>query len=199
MDDPPINAQVNIYVQRMSAWRAEFDCLRPLLLEAGLEEELKWRKPCYTYRGVNVVIFQPFKELCALLFFKGALLDDPAGALREQGENTRTALRLEFRSVADITAAQGTIAGLLRDAIRVERAGLSPARRDPGDEGPYPEELDAALEAEPGLRDAWERLTPGRRRGWLLHFNAAKRSATRVARIERAAPLIYEGFGIHDR
>jgi uncharacterized protein YdeI (YjbR/CyaY-like superfamily) len=169
-----------------------------VLLRAGLDEELKWRKPCYTHDGSNVVIFQPFKDLCALLFFKGALLEDPDGALKEQGENTRSALRLEFRSVADVTAAKSTIAALAQDAIRIEQAGLSVPKRDSADDGPYPDELYTLLAADPALRDAWERLTPGRRRGWLLHFNGAKQSKTRVARIERATPLILEGFGMHD-
>jgi uncharacterized protein YdeI (YjbR/CyaY-like superfamily) len=182
----------------MRAWRPEFEALRPVLLRAGLDEELKWRKSCYTHGGSNVVIFQPFKDLCALLFFKGALLEDPDGALKEQGENTRSALRLEFRSVADVTAAKKTIAALAQDAIRVEEAGLSVPKRAPDDDGPYPDELHAQLAADPALRDAWERLTPGRRRGWLLHFNGAKQSKTRVARIERATPLILEGFGMHD-
>jgi uncharacterized protein YdeI (YjbR/CyaY-like superfamily) len=198
MTDAPKDPQVAEYIDRMRAWRAEFETLRPVLLRAGLGEEFKWRKPCYTHGGSNVVIFQPFKELCALLFFKGALLQDPDGALREQGDNTRSALRLEFRSVADVTAAERTIAALVQDAIGVEQAGLSVPRRDPSDDGPYPEELDMLLDEDPALRDAWERLTPGRRRGWLLHFNGAKQSKTRVARIERATPRIFEGFGMHD-
>lgn len=193
------NPKVDAYIEAMRAWRAELEALRPLLIGAGLQEEFKWYKPCYTYAGANVVIFQPFKELCALLFFRGALLDDPEGALREQGENTRSALRLEFRSVAEIRAAQGTITALVQDAIRVARDGLTLPKRDAADEGPYPEELRMLLDTDAGLRDAWERLTPGRRRGWLLHFNAAKRSSTRFARIERAMPRILEGFGMHDR
>jgi uncharacterized protein YdeI (YjbR/CyaY-like superfamily) len=198
MTDTPKDPQVAKYIEEMRAWRAEFEALRPVLLRAGLDEEFKWRKPCYTHGGSNVVIFQPFKELCALLFFKGALLQDPDGALKEQGENTRSGLRLEFRSVADVTAAKATIAALAQDAIRVERAGLSVPKRGAADDGPYPEELGMLLDADPVLREAWERLTPGRRRGWLLHFNAAKRSKTRVARIERATPRILEGFGMHD-
>src|ERR1700742_5224191 len=125
MTDTPMDQQVAEYIEGMRAWRAELEAMRRLLLEAGLHEEFKWRKPCYTHEGANVVIFQPFKELCALLFFKGALLDDPDGELKEQGENTRSALRLEFRSVADVTAAENTIVALAKDAIRVERAGLS--------------------------------------------------------------------------
>ena len=199
MTQTPGNPKVTSWIEEMPAWQAEFEALRPILLQAGLHEDLKWYKPCYAYAGSNVVIFQPFKEMCALLFFKGALLDDPDGALREQGENTRSALRVEFRSVADITAAGDTIAALLQDAIRVEDAGLSVPDRDPSDEGPYPEELVMTLAADPGLRDAWERLTPGRRRGWLLHFNGAKQSKTRLVRIERATPQILEGFGMYDR
>ncbi len=198
MTATPENPKVARYIEGMHAWRAELETLRPILLGAGLREEFKWYKPCYAYNGSNVVIFQPFKEMCALLFFKGALLEDPAGALRQQGRNTRRALRLEFRCVADITTAKRTIAALVRDAIRVEQAGLSLPDRDPTDEDPYPEELVMTLDADPGLRDAWERLTPGRRRGWLLHFNGAKQSPTRFARIERARPKILEGFGMHD-
>lgn len=198
MTDTPKDPQVAEYIEGMRTWRPELEALRPVLLRAGLEEEFKWRKPCYTHGGSNVVIFQPFKDLCALLFFKGALLQDPVGALKEQGENTRSGLRLEFRSVADVMAARATIAALVQDAIRVEQAGLSVPKRSPTDEGPYPEELGMLLAADAALRDAWERLTPGRRRGWLLHFNGAKQSKTRIARIERATPRILEGFGMHD-
>jgi uncharacterized protein YdeI (YjbR/CyaY-like superfamily) len=198
MTDTPKNPKVAKYIKGMRAWRAEFEALRPVLLRAGLDEEFKWYKPCYTHDGSNVVIFQPFKELCALLFFKGALLEDPDGALQEQGENTRSALRLEFRSVAEVKAAKKTVAALVRDAIRVEQAGLLVPERAPTDDGPYPHELDLLLDTDSTLRDAWERLTPGRRRGWLLHFNGAKQSKTRIARIDRATPRILEGFGMHD-
>jgi uncharacterized protein YdeI (YjbR/CyaY-like superfamily) len=198
MTDTLENPKVAEYIEGMDTWRAELETLRPILLQAGLHEEFKWYKPCYAHDRSNIVIFQPFKEMCALLFFKGALLEDPDGALKEQGDNTRSALRLEFRSVADITATKSTITALVQDAIRVEQAGLSLSRRDPADEDPYPEELVMTLNADPGLRDAWEGLTPGRRRGWLLHFNAAKQSKTRFARIERATPQILEGFGMHD-
>jgi uncharacterized protein YdeI (YjbR/CyaY-like superfamily) len=198
VSDAPKDPQVAEYLAAMGPWRAELEAMRPVLLRAGLEEEFKWRKPCYTHGGANIAIFQPFKERCALMFFKGALLDDPAGALREQGENSRSALRLEFGSVAEVRAAEPTIAALVEDAIRVEEAGLSVPRRAPTDDGPYPEELELLLDDDAALRSAWERLTPGRRRGWLLHFNAAKQSSTRVARIERATPRILEGFGIHD-
>jgi uncharacterized protein YdeI (YjbR/CyaY-like superfamily) len=198
MTDTPSDPRVANYIEGMRAWRAELEAVRPVLLKAGLVEELKWYKPCYTHDGANVAIFQPFKEMCALLFFKGALLADPEGALREQGENTRSARRLEFRSLAEVTATTATIEALVRDAIRIQEAGLSlPPRAATGAE-PCPEELQMLLDADTVLRDAWERLTPGRRRGWLLHFNAAKQSATRSSRIERAMPKILEGFGMHD-
>jgi uncharacterized protein YdeI (YjbR/CyaY-like superfamily) len=155
MTDTPKNPQVAKYIEEMHAWRAELEAVRPVLLRAGLDEELKWYKPCYSYRGANVVIFQPFSELCALLFFKGALLQDPDGALRAQGENTRSALRLEFRCVADVTAAKRTIVALVQDAIRVEDAGLSVPKRAATDDGPYPEELEMLLDADAPLRGAY--------------------------------------------
>lgn len=130
MTDMPKDPRVAEYIEGMRAWRSEFEALRPVLLRAGLDEEFKWRKPCYTHDGSNVVIFQPFKDLCALLFFKGALLEDPDGALKEQGKNTRSALRLEFRSVADVTAAEDTISDLAKGR-HPRRAGrpLSPQTR----------------------------------------------------------------------
>lgn len=198
MTDTRTDPSVARYIEAMPAWREELQELRPILLSAGLREEFKWRKPCYVLGDSNVVIFQPFKDMCALLFFKGALLDDPSGALRQQGANTRVALRLEFRSVSDVTAMKSTVSALVNEAIRVEKAGLEAPARDPGDDGPYPDELTEMLALDPGLCDAWEALTPGRRRGWLLHFNAAKQSKTRTARIERAIPKILEGFGMHD-
>src|SRR5579875_1390101 len=118
------DSRVDTYAAGLKHWREEFAALRPILLDTELTEAFKWRKPCYTHAGKNVVIFQPFKELCALLFFKGALLDDPKGLLREQGEHSRSALRLEFRSVAEVTGTQGALRDLVADAIRVERAGL---------------------------------------------------------------------------
>src|ERR1700749_2635067 len=159
MTDAPKDPRVAEDVEAMPAWRSELEALRPILLRAGLDEDFKWRKPCYTHDGSNVVIFQPFKDLCALLFFKGALLEDPDGALKEQGENTRSALRLEFRSVADVTAPKSTSAALAQ-----------------ADDAPIPEAPTTQLAAAPVLREAWPRLTPGRRRGWLLHFKAAKQS-----------------------
>ncbi len=192
------DSRVDEYAAGLGRWRDEFAALRTILSDTDLAEAFKWRKPCYTHAGKNIVIFQPFNDLCALMFFKGALLDDPEALLREQGENSRSSLRLEFRSVADVTSMKSALRELVADAIRVQQAGLRvedpalPSHRD------YPDELWALMEADPAFRDAFERLTPGRQRGYLLHFNGAKQSATRAARIERMQDRIMEGFGMHD-
>lgn len=198
MNAPAPHPDADAYAVELTAWRDELDALRAILLAIdGLEETIKWRKPCYVGGGGNVAIFQPFRDQCALMFFQGALLDDPSGALREQGEHSRSAMRLEFRSIADVTGARDVITALVSDAIRVNERGER-VERTPADEPPYPEELALALDSDPALRDAWDRLTPGRRRGYLLHFGDAKQPATRIARIERHAPRILEGFGMHD-
>ena len=192
------DSRVDTYAAGLKRWRDEFAALRPILLDTELTEAFKWRKPCYTHAGRNIAIFQPFKELCALMFCKGALLKDTGGLLREQGENSRSSLRLEFRSVADIASTESAIHDLVGDAIRVEQAGLrveQPAAITPRD---YPDELVALMEADRAFHEAFERLTPGRQRGYLLHFNGAKQSATRAARIERVQDRIMEGFGLYD-
>jgi uncharacterized protein YdeI (YjbR/CyaY-like superfamily) len=190
--------RVDEYAARLERWRDEFRAARAILSDTGLTEAFKWRKPCYTYGGKNIVIFQPFNDSCALMFFKGVLLNDPEALLREQGENSRSSLRLEFSSVADVTSMESALRDLVADAIRVEQAGLSVNEPAPPTHLDYPHELAALMEADPAFRDAFERLTPGRQRGYLLHFNSAKQSATRAARIERVQDRIMEGFGIHD-
>jgi uncharacterized protein YdeI (YjbR/CyaY-like superfamily) len=192
------DSRVDEYADCLERWHDEFAALRTILSDTELTEAFKWRKPCYTLAGKNIVIFQPFNDLCALMFFKGALLNDPKALLREQGQDSRSSLRLEFGSVADVTRMKSALRDFVADAIRVEQAGLrvkEPARPTDRD---YPDELSALMDADPTFRDAFERLTPGRQRGYLLHFNAAKRSATRAARIERVQDRIMEGFGIHD-
>lgn len=188
---------VDTYAGELTNWRAEFDALRATLLNLGLTEELKWRKPCYTSDGANIVIFQPFKELCALMFFKGALLDDPAGLLREQGANSQSALRLEFRSLDDVRAAAGALPGYVQQAIDNERDGLQVQRKATA-EYDFPDELLMRFDDDPHFREAFEALTPGRQRGYLLHFADAKKSETRIARIDRYADRILEGLGMHD-
>jgi uncharacterized protein YdeI (YjbR/CyaY-like superfamily) len=190
--------RVDAYAASLKRWRGEFAALRSVLLTTELSEAFKWRKPCYVHGGKNIVIFQPFNDLCALMFFKGALLDDPRALLREQGEHSRSSRRLEFGSVADVTRMTVGLRELVADAIRVEQAGLRVEDPAPPTDRDYPAELIALMDADSAFRDAFERLTPGRRRGYLLHFNAAKRSATRAARIERVQDRIMEGFGLYD-
>ncbi len=194
MSDPRVEA----YAAGLDRWRDEFTALRTILLDTELSETFKWYKPCYTHAGRNIAIFQPFNDRSALMVFKGALLDDPKGLLREQGRDSRSSLRLEFRSVADVTGMESALRELVADAIRVEQAGLRVEAPAPPTHRDYPDELVALMDADPAFRDAFERLTPGRQRGYLLHFNGAKRSATRAARIERVQGRIMEGFGLYD-
>jgi len=192
------DSRVDEYAAHLTSWRDEFAGLRTILSGTDLTEAFKWYKPCYTHAGKNIVIFQPFNDLCALMFFKGALLNDPKALLREQGEDSRSSLRLEFRSVADVTRMKSALRDLVADAVRVEQAGLRVEKPPPPSHRDYPDELAALMDADPAFRDAFERLTPGRQRGYLLHFNGAKQSATRAARIERVQDRIMEGFGLHD-
>jgi uncharacterized protein YdeI (YjbR/CyaY-like superfamily) len=197
VDTAPRNQLVDDYAAKLTMWRDEFAALRELLLETELVEERKWRKPCYTADGKNIVIFQPFKELAALLFFQGVLLTDPHDVLREQGENSQSALRLEFRSLADVGQAEPFLGDYVREAIENARAGRT-APRKATTEYPYPEELLVRFDGDPRFREAFEALTPGRQRGYLLHFAAAKQSTTRAARIDRYEARIFDGLGLHD-
>lgn len=190
------NPDVDAFVSRAKRWRSEIQKLRPILRECGLDEDLKWGKPCYTFDGKNVAIVQPFKEHCALLFFKGALLEDSHRLLRSQGENTQSALRLEFRSEAEIK--KTLVKAYAKQAIAVEKAGLEvdfKARR----ELELPAELTQILKKNRKLAKAFHALTPGRQRAYVLHFTGAKQSKTRAARIEKCAPKILAGKGMNDR
>jgi uncharacterized protein YdeI (YjbR/CyaY-like superfamily) len=190
------NPKVDAFVSRAKAWRGEIQKLRSVLLECGLDEELKWGKPCFMFEGKNVAIIQPFKEHCSLMFFKGALLRDSHGLLRSQGENTQSALRLEFTSEAQVKKA--VVTSYAKQAIAVEKAGLEvdfKAKR----ELELPEELTQILKKDRKLAKAFDALTPGRRRGYVMHFKAAKQPQTRVARIEKCIPKILAGMGMNDR
>jgi uncharacterized protein YdeI (YjbR/CyaY-like superfamily) len=186
---------------KVNTWAAELAALRALVLEAGLTEECKWGVPCYTFgddekRG-NVVIIHSFKEYCALLFFKGALLKDPKGILIQQTENVQGARQLRFTDVREITKLKTTIKAYLQEAIAVEKAGLKVDMKATA-EFTMPEEFRAKLDESPSLKTAFEALTPGRQRGYLLHFAAAKQSKTREARIEKCTPQILVGKGLLD-
>ncbi|MCA8971908.1 MAG: YdeI/OmpD-associated family protein [Planctomycetes bacterium] len=188
--------KIDAFLDRAVAWQAEIRKLRTILLGCGLDEALKWGKPCYSVDGRNVAIIQPFKACCALMFFKGVLLDDTHGLLRSQGENTQSALRLEFTSEASIK--KTIVQSYVRQAIVIEREG----RRAPfpaKDELTLPEELTRALARDRRLDTAFRALTPGRQRGYVLHFAGAKKTETRSARIEKCIPAILAGKGLQDR
>ncbi len=188
--------EVDAYIEASDKWPAEMAELRPILLGAGLAEQIKWRSPCYSHEGRNVAIIQEMNDFLALMFFKGALLDDPDGVLSEQGSNTRSARRVTFTSVEDVVGLAGAVRALIDEAVAAEELGL--------EVGPAPElvlvgELQDRLDADPALKAAFEALTPGRRREYNLHISGAKQSKTREARIDRHVPKILEGKGLRDR
>jgi len=188
--------EVDAFVNRAKNWQGEIQTLRSILLDCGLDEELKWGKPCFMFDGKNVAIIQPFKEHCSLMFFKGALITDTHSLLRSQGENTQFAMRLEFTSKDQIKKA--VVKTYVKEAIAVEKAGLKvdfKARR----ELELPEELTRILNKDSKLAKAFHALTPGRRRAYVLYFTGAKQSKTRTARIEKCISKILAGKGINDR
>jgi uncharacterized protein YdeI (YjbR/CyaY-like superfamily) len=187
---------VDAFVSRARKWPGEIEKLRSVLLDCGLDEELKWGKPCFSFESKNVAIIQPFKEHCALLFFKGALLEDTHGQLRSQGANTRSALRLEFTSEAQIK--KTIVKSYVKQAIAVAKAGLE-VDFAAAPEPELPEELTQMMKKDRKLAKAFDALTPGRKRGYVLHFSAAKQSKTRTARIEKCIPKILVGKGFNDR
>jgi uncharacterized protein YdeI (YjbR/CyaY-like superfamily) len=190
------NPKVDEFVSGARKWQAEMQKLRSILLGCGLVEELKWGKPCFMFESTNIAIIQPFKDHCSLMFFKGALLEDSHGLLRSQGENSQSALRLEFRSEAQVT--KSVLVSYVKSAIAVEKQGLKvdfKAKR----ELDLPQELTQIFKKDRKLAKAFEALTPGRQRGYVLHFAGAKQSETRTARIEKCAPSILAGKGINDR
>jgi uncharacterized protein YdeI (YjbR/CyaY-like superfamily) len=189
------NPKVDAFVSRAKAWQGEMRKLRSLLLECGLDEDLKWGKPCFMFEGTNVAIIQPFKQHLSLMFFKGALFQDSLGLLRSQGQNTQSALRLEFTSEAQVTKA--VVKSYVKQAIAVEKAGHKvdfKAKR----ELELPKELQQVLRKDRKLAKAFQALTPGRQRGYVLHFTGAKQSKTVTARIEKCIPNILAGRGMHD-
>jgi len=191
------NPKVDAFFARSQAWSEEMKALRELALASGLHEELKWGQPCYTSKGQNVVLIHAFKDYCALLFMKGALMKDPHKRLIRQTENVQSGRQIRFTGLEDILAERGTLKTYIEDAIAVEKAGLKVEKKKTSDM-PYPEEWLQKLEESPDLNAAFEALTPGRQRGYLLHFADAKQSKTRIARIEKCAPAILAGKGIDD-
>jgi uncharacterized protein YdeI (YjbR/CyaY-like superfamily) len=191
-----VNPDVDAYIEQSERWPDEMTDLRPVLLSCGLTEEIKWGKPCYSHEGRNIVIVQEMKEFLALMFFKGALLNDPDGVLHEQGPNSRSARRMQFTSVEDVERLAGTVKAYVDEAVDVEEAGL--------EVGPAPElqladELQNRLDEDPALKAAFEALTPGRQREYNLHVSEAKQAKTRKTRVDKFVPKILDGKGFRDR
>ena len=192
------NPKVDAFMQRADKWQEEMELLRTIALDSGLSEEMKWGKPCYTHEGSNVVIIQPFKDTCALMFFKGALLQDAKGVLERPGENSRAARRAMFTSVEQVKELEPVLKAYIAEAVAAEEAGL--VVDSSGEEDlEYPEEFLEILEQDPELQAAFDELTPGRQRAYVMHFSAAKQSSTRTARVKRYRQQILEGKGMNDR
>ncbi len=191
-----MNPKVDAYIARSQKWPKEMARLRPILLGGGLTEEIKWGKPCYSHEGRNIVIMQEMKDFLALMFFKGALLNDAEGVLEEQGPNSRSALRMRFTSVDDVARLTDTLKAYVDEAIDVEDAGLEVA---PAPELVLVAELQHRLDHAPALKAAFEALTPGRRREYNLYFSDAKQAKSREARVEKCLEKILDGKGFRDR
>jgi uncharacterized protein YdeI (YjbR/CyaY-like superfamily) len=195
--NPSQNPKIDAYLRKVTKWRAEMEALRGILLGFPLDEELKWGKPCYTFQGSNLLIIQGFKEACALLFCKGALLRDPEGILQKPGENTQAARRIMFRGVQEIAEMEALLKTLIAEALEAEKAGLEVTYKKTA-EFDIPDEFQHQLDARPALKTAFEALTPGRQRAYILHFSAAKQPQTRAARVEKCVPRILDGLGLND-
>lgn len=192
-----MNPKVDGFFLSAQRWPAEMEKLRKILLDCKLTEELKWGKPCYAYEGKNIVIIQPFKDFCALLFFKGYLMKDPANILVKTGENTVVGRQLRFTSVKQVTGIAATLKDYIKEAIEVEKSGVTVEA-----EKPAPLELAAEfqekLDKTPALKKAFHALTPGRQRAYNIFISQAKQSATRTSRVEKCMPQILAGKGLND-
>ena len=193
-----MNPKVDFFFNKADKWQGEFEKLRAIVLDCGLTEKLKWGQPCYTLEDSNIVLMHGFKEYCALLFMKGALLQDPNGILIQQTENVQAARQIRFTNVQQIIELEPILKSYILAAIDVEKAGLEVELKKTED-FPMPEEFIDTLEQVPGLQDAFEALTPGRQRAYLLHFAAPKQSKTRASRIEKCIQQILDGKGLNDQ
>lgn len=188
--------EVTAFLDRAPQWSEEMRRLRAIALEMGLLETYKWRAPCYTHRDKNVAIIGAFNDCCTLSFFKGAALNDPDGLLQRPGPNVQAARLLRFRSITEIEAIAPQIRRLIGEAM--EKYNLSLAPQPEKQVLNWPDEWTTICTARPEVKAAFEALTPGRQRGYLIHFHGAKKSATRTARIEKCLPRILKGIGMHD-
>ncbi len=191
------NPHVDGFIKRSENWGPEFEQLRAIIQQTELNEEFKWGHPCYTVGKTNLVLMQGFKDACALQFNNGALLKDPKKILEMPGPNSQAARRIKFTSVDEIKKLAPLLKRYLEEAIKAEKAGLKVEFKETS-EFDFPEEFQNKLDEMPALKEAFEALTPGRQRGYLLHFSSAKQSSTRTARVEKHIDRILDGLGLND-
>ena len=192
-----MNPKVDWYFGKAGKWQNLVGELRRIVLDCGLTEELKWGCPCYTFQQKNIVLIHDFKEYCALLFLKGALLKDSQGILIQQTENVQAARQIRFTDIREILESEVILNAYIREAIEVEKAGLKVELKK-ASEFAIAAEFQIQLDENPDLKDAFEALTPGRQRAYLLHFSQPKQAKTREARVEKCLPQILTGKGLND-
>lgn len=190
---------VDQYFDNADSWQAELRALRAIMLDTALTEELKWSQPCYTFGSGNVLILHNFKDAATIGFFRGALMKDPEGLLIQPGENSRSGKMMKFASVTDISEKEPIIRSYVAEAIQLVRDGVKVDFSATRADIEYPQELVDRMDGDSTFAEAWEALTPGRKRGYLVHFTGAKQSATRASRIEKFVPKILQGKGWQDR
>ncbi|QBJ85480.1 hypothetical protein DDI74_04045 [Chryseobacterium gleum] len=192
-----MNPKVNFFFEKATQWKEEFEKLRTIALSTELVEDLKWGCPCYTYEGKNIFLIHGFKEYCALLFFKGALMKDPDHILIQQTENVQAARQIRFTDVEQINDLEDILRQYMFEAVEIEESGAKVEMKKTK-EFEIAEEFQKKLDQNPALQEAFKALTPGRQRAYLLHFSSAKQSKTREARIEKCIPQIMDGIGLND-
>jgi uncharacterized protein YdeI (YjbR/CyaY-like superfamily) len=192
-----MNSKVDFYFNKAGKWQKELEQLRTIALDCQLTEELKWGTPCYMHQKSNIILIHDFKDYCAFLFFKGALLKDTDGILIQQSENVQAARQIRFTNLKEIVGLKKTLRAYIYEAIEIEKAGLKVELKKTADFA-VSEEFQKKLNENPTLKKAFEALTPGRQRAYLLHFSQPKQASTRAARVEKAIPQILDGKGLND-
>jgi uncharacterized protein YdeI (YjbR/CyaY-like superfamily) len=197
MTKSSMNPRVEFFFNKASKWHEEYEKLRTIVLDCGLTEELKWGVPCYTFQKKNIVLIHGFKDYCALLFFKGALLQDTSGILIQQTKNVQSARQIRFTSAKEIVKMKTILKAYIYEAIEVEKAGLQVNLKKTAD-FPIPEEFQSKLDKSTALKTAFKALTPGRQRAYIFYFSQPKQSKTRASRVEKYIPQILAGKGLDD-
>ncbi|MFV8251126.1 YdeI/OmpD-associated family protein [Bdellovibrio bacteriovorus] len=192
------NAKVDAFIKSEKKWKDEVQLLRQIALDSGLTEDFKWSLPCYLHGDKNIAIIQNFKDSCALMFFQGSELKDAKKLLKAPGANSQSARRFEFTSVADITKVKAAIRSYIKEAVKISESEVKTEKK-PAKMPVMPAELKQALDKNKKLKAAFEKLTPGRQRLYLMHIESAKQSATRTSRVEKCIPRILQGLGLNDR